>query len=256
MRIGALARANGFGHIHLDRVGSTNQDVLARGEDRLWLTATEQTAGRGRRGRRWSSSPGNLYASLLLVDPAPQRRAADLCFVAALAVSDAVLAVAPRAGAGVALKWPNDVLIYGAKVAGILVEAAHQTSGFSAVVGCGVNVAHHPADTPYPACHLTETDATVTAGALFAALTDAFVVRLAEWHRGDGFPTIREAWLLRAAGRGRRIVVRLADGDVDGVFEALDADGSLILRDDAGARRLISAGEVFFPGLQRILGAV
>ncbi len=250
MKLGAGAQAAGFRHLHLDSTGSTNAEALARGqEDRLWVTAREQSAGRGRRGRAWSSPAGNLYASLVLVDPAEPRRAADLCFVAALALSDAVYATAPRAAAAMTLKWPNDILVAGAKVAGILVEGAHGGDRFSAVIGCGVNIDSHPDGTPYPATHLGASDATLNVEAFFAALSDAFAKRLRMWHRGAGFAEIRRDWLSRAAGIGRRIVVRLPSGDIDGVFEALDMQGALILLDDAGKRREVAAGEIFFPGL-------
>jgi BirA family biotin operon repressor/biotin-[acetyl-CoA-carboxylase] ligase len=255
MRLGPLAQAEGFRHVHLETVGSTNAEVLARAEDRLWITAGEQASGRGRRGRAWASPPGNLYASLLLRNPADARRAADICFVAALAVSDAVFAVAPRAASVLSLKWPNDVLIGGAKTAGILVEGSHDGGQFSVVTGCGVNIVSHPPQTPYPATHLAAHDATVTAADVFAALADGFATRLAQWRGGAGFGLIREAWLSRAAGLGRRIVVRLPSGDLDGVFEALDDDGALILRGDDGTSRPVAAGEIFFPGLGAVSGA-
>jgi BirA family biotin operon repressor/biotin-[acetyl-CoA-carboxylase] ligase len=255
MRLGPVARAEGFRHLHLDTVGSTNADVLARGEDRLWVTAGEQVSGRGRRGRSWVSPPGNLYASLLLRNPADARRAADICFVAALAVSDAIFAVAPRAASVLSLKWPNDVLIGGAKTAGILVEGSHDGGQFSVVTGCGVNIVSHPPQTPYPATHLVAHDATVTAADVFASLAAGFAPRRAQWRGGAGFGMIREAWLSRAAGLGRRIVVRLPSGDLDGVFEALDDDGALILRSDDGTRRSVAAGEIFFPGLGASSGA-
>ncbi|MDQ0393817.1 biotin--[acetyl-CoA-carboxylase] ligase [Labrys monachus] len=248
MKLGTGAQAAGFRHLHLDDVGSTNVEALARGQDRLWVTAGRQSAGKGRRGRAWASPAGNLYASLLLVDPASPQRAADLCFVAALAVSDAIYATAPRAATGLALKWPNDVLVNGAKAAGILIEGAHDGGRFSAVIGCGVNIASHPEGTPYPVTHLAGSDAAVDVVSYFAALSDAFARRLAAWDRGEGFATIRRDWLGRAAGLGRRIVVRLPSGDLDGVFEALDDEGALVLRDDAGRRRPVAAGEVFFPG--------
>lgn len=249
MRLGTGAQAAGFRHFHLDTVGSTNVEALARGEDRLWITAGQQSSGKGRRGRVWNSPAGNLYASLVLVDPADPRRAADLCFVAALALSDAIYATAPRAASAMALKWPNDILIAGAKVAGILVEGAHRAGEFSAVIGCGVNVASHPGGTPYPATHLLASDAALNLDSFFAAMSDAFASRLTVWQRGAGFAEIRKAWLSRAAGLGRRIVVRLPSGDIDGVFEALDTEGALVLLDDAGHRREVSAGEIFFPGL-------
>jgi BirA family biotin operon repressor/biotin-[acetyl-CoA-carboxylase] ligase len=248
MGLGAGAKAAGFRHLHIPGVGSTNVEALDRDQDRLWVTADEQTAGRGRRGRDWSSPPGNLYASLLLKSPAEPRRAADLCFVAALALSDAIGAVAPRAAAGLALKWPNDVLVFGSKVAGILVEGVHRAEGFTTVIGCGVNIASHPHATPIPATHLRKSDASATIALLFRSLSDAVAARLALWNRGTGFAVIRQDWLAQAAGVGQRIVVRLPGGEVDGVFEALDPEGALVLRENDGGLRSVSAGEVFFSG--------
>jgi BirA family transcriptional regulator, biotin operon repressor / biotin---[acetyl-CoA-carboxylase] ligase len=248
MRQGPFATEQGFRHIHRASVGSTNAEALALRQDRLWLTADEQLSGRGRRGRAWVSPPGNLYASLVLRHPAEPRRAADLCFVAALAVSDAILASAPRAAVAQALKWPNDVLIDGAKTAGILVEGSHSADGFCVVVGCGVNIVSHPPDTPYPVTHLGASDASVTAASFFAALSDGFARRLAQWQAGAGFAATRRDWLARAAGIGGRIVVRMPSGDIDGVFEALDENGALILRGDDNKTRPIAAGEIFFPG--------
>jgi BirA family transcriptional regulator, biotin operon repressor / biotin---[acetyl-CoA-carboxylase] ligase len=246
MDLGPRARAAGFGHIHLPIVDSTNAEAFRRRGDRLWITGGAQTSGRGRRGRDWTSPPGNLYASLRLEDPAPSRRAAELCFVAALALSDAVAATAPRAGAQLALKWPNDVLIGGAKVAGILVEAVHEADRFAAAIGCGVNIAHHPEGLAYPVTHLAATDKPVDAALLFSALSDAIALRLDQWRAGDGFIETRSDWLSRAAGLGRPVKVRLPDREIEGVFEALDEEGALILREAGGGRRPISAGEIFF----------
>src|ERR1043166_8409052 len=121
-----LSAASGARLLSLDEVGSTNAEAFARaraGErGPLWITARRQTAGRGRRGRAWVSEPGTLYASLLLTDPAPPQRAAELSLVAALAVHDALAERAAVLGPRLTLKWPNDVLCDGAKLAGILVE--------------------------------------------------------------------------------------------------------------------------------------
>lgn len=140
---------------HVASIGSTNAELIARveagkaGEGRLWLTAGEQTAGRGRRGRSWSSPAGNLYASLALIDPAPPEHVGLLPLVAALAVRDAVAAELEGVEATVALKWPNDVLIEGAKCCGILLEATVMPDGRQAIViGCGINIGAHPLDTP------------------------------------------------------------------------------------------------------------
>src|SRR5882672_7612875 len=148
------AAAAGVGLIACDTVGSTNAEALrcARAGETgpLWITARAQSAGRGRRGRAWVSEPGNLYATLLLTDPAPPARAAQLSFVAALAVHDAIAQLAPSLAPRLALKWPNDVLCDGRKAAGILIEAegAHP---LIVAVGIGVNCRHHPEVTEHPA---------------------------------------------------------------------------------------------------------
>jgi BirA family transcriptional regulator, biotin operon repressor / biotin---[acetyl-CoA-carboxylase] ligase len=243
MALGPKAEAAGFRHLHLDQVGSTNEEALRRRADRLWVTAGEQTAGRGRRGRQWASRPGNLYASLLLERPSQQDKAAQLCFVAALAVDDAVRACCPAAAGALALKWPNDVLLDGAKVAGILIEAVHEGDSFFVVVGCGINVAHHPCDLPYRAAHLGELDPDLRPADVFSALSDSFALRLETWQQ-SGFAGIRADWLARAAGIGSPVLLRLPGADVDGVFEGLDADGHLILGDASGGRRSVAAGEI------------
>ncbi len=194
--------------------------MLARGGERgpLWITARAQSAGRGRRGRGWISQPGNLYASLLLTDPSPPERAPELSFVAALAVYDAVAVAAPSLVAKLSLKWPNDLLIGEQKVAGILVEA-ESSSPCSAVVGIGVNCAHHPGDTFYPATDLTTAGAALAPTDLLDRVSSSMLARLAQWDRGTGFAQIRADWLARAAGLGQEICLKLADSDRVGRFE-------------------------------------
>ena len=131
----SLVTADGVRIVAHDRINSTNAEALtlARNGERgpLWITAKQQTAGRGRRGRTWTSEPGNLYATLLLVDACPPERAAELSFVAALAVHDATAGRIPGLGRRIALKWPNDGLIDGCKFAGILIEG----EGATVVIG-------------------------------------------------------------------------------------------------------------------------
>jgi BirA family biotin operon repressor/biotin-[acetyl-CoA-carboxylase] ligase len=246
MQLAPGAAAAGVGLIALDTVGSTNAEALAhaRAGERgpLWVTARTQSAGRGRRGRTWVSEPGNLYASLLLTDPAPPARAAQLAFVAALAAADAILATAPALTGQLAFKWPNDLLLGVAKVAGILIEA-EGTRPLIVALGIGVNCSHHPADAEYPATDLAAAGATVTVEALFAALSDTMVRRLREWERG--FASIRAAWLARAAGLNGELRARLGTRELTGRFEALDDDGRLQLRCPDGTLETIAAGEVF-----------
>jgi BirA family transcriptional regulator, biotin operon repressor / biotin---[acetyl-CoA-carboxylase] ligase len=240
--------------IHLDSVDSTNAEALRRAHDGargpLWVVAATQTAGRGRRGRAWVSPAGNLYASVLLIDPAPAAAAPQLAFVAGLAVHDACAALAPGLADALRLKWPNDLLCRGAKIAGILIEGEGGPSieggaGVVAVIGIGVNCGHHPDAVEYPATNFAAQGAPVAAPALLEALRRTMAARLGEWDRGAGFAAIRSAWLARAAGLDQRMRARLPDREATGVFEALDEAGRLILRLADGRREVITAGEVF-----------
>jgi BirA family biotin operon repressor/biotin-[acetyl-CoA-carboxylase] ligase len=231
----------------LDEVDSTNAEALRRARagarGPLWIAAAQQTAGHGRRGRAWISPPGNLYASLLLTDPAPSAAAPQLAFVAALAVHDACGALAPGLAADLALKWPNDVLCRGAKIAGILIEGEGEP--VTVAIGIGVNCRHHPSAVEHEATDFAEHGAAVAAPALLGALREAMATRLRQWDRGAGFAAIRAGWLARAGGIGRAIRVRLTEREASGHFEAIDEAGRLILRLGDGRREAISAGEVF-----------
>jgi BirA family biotin operon repressor/biotin-[acetyl-CoA-carboxylase] ligase len=249
----AAALPQGYRRRAFDNVPSTNAEALIiarRGAPGgLWITAAEQSAGRGRRGRTWSTARGNLAASLMLIDPGPAAIAPTLSFVAGVALHRAVVDVT---GAGFAerirLKWPNDLLLDGYKLGGILVEGENLPGGpLAVVVGIGVNCVSHPEATDsIPATDLASVGAAVTAGALFDALALRMAEEIATWNRGAGFATTREAWLQRAAGLGQTIRVNLADRQMDGRFEALDETGRLILLHADGRREAVSAGDVFF----------
>jgi BirA family biotin operon repressor/biotin-[acetyl-CoA-carboxylase] ligase len=231
-------------------LGSTNAEALARARagdhGPLWITAERQTAGRGRRGRAWVSEPGNLYATLLLTDPSPAERAAELSFVAALAVHDAIVNLAPALAGRLALKWPNDVLVDGAKVAGILLESESIAPGPMAVaVGIGINCAHHPDGTSHPATDLACAGAPNTPVDLIAALSRTMLARLTTWDRARGFAAIRTDWLKRAGGVGGTVRVALADRELEGRFEDLDSAGHLMLRLPDHGLIAIAAGDVF-----------
>ena len=247
MKLEPRAIAAGVRLIAHEVLGSTNAEALrlARegGHGPLWITAERQTAGRGRRGRAWISPAGNLHASLLLTEPAAAEHWPQLSFVAALAAHDAVVEVAADLKRLLAIKWPNDLLLAGAKLGGILIEAE---SGISAVaVGIGVNCASHPTDTDFPATDLAAAGAPVSPTALFGALSVKMLGRLAQWNAGEGFSTIRADWLARAAGMGESVRVRLAQREIVGRFEALDEAGGLVLRLPDGNATTIAAGDVF-----------
>jgi BirA family biotin operon repressor/biotin-[acetyl-CoA-carboxylase] ligase len=237
----------GVRHLSYETLGSTNAEALARAQagerGPLWISAVSQEAGRGRRGHTWTSPPGNLYASLLLSEPSPQALAPQLSFVAGLALHDAVAECAAQTGPLLKVKWPNDLLIGGAKVAGILIEG-ESAPGFAAVIGFGVNCAAHPSDTPYPATDLAACGAQVAPQTLLSALAGAMQKRLSQWQAGQGFAAIRADWLKRAAGLGHAIQVRLPDREFSGNFEGLDDDGRLLVRGSAGVTA-VTAGEVF-----------
>jgi len=249
MRLDPAAVAAGFRLVAYDVVTSTNADALelarSGGSDATWLTAREQTAGRGRRGAAWVSAPGNLYATMLLHDPSPAENAPELAFVAGLAVHDAIVGCDANLRQRLALKWPNDVLYDGSKLAGILIEGEHVQGRLAVAVGIGVNCAYHPAATAYPATDLAAAGAAISAETLFTALSATMLGRLAQWRRGAGFAAIRSAWLDRATNIGAQVRVRLPDRELTGLAKSLDAHGHLILRLADGSEETIAAGEVF-----------
>ncbi len=237
----------GVRHIAYETLGSTNAEALAlaRAGERgpLWITALRQSGGRGRRGSIWVSAPGNLYATLLLSEPSAPEHAPQLSFVAALAVHDAIAQCAPQVGPLLKVKWPNDLLLDGAKLAGILIEG-ESVPPFAAAIGIGVNCATHPDDTAYPATDLAAVGALVTPEAALLALAGAMRHRLEQWQCGQGFSGIRTDWLKRAAGLGEQIRVRLPERELSGRFEGLDEAGRLLLQQPGGVTS-VTAGEVF-----------
>lgn len=252
MHMDPTARAAGMRHIAYEAIGSTNAEALirARAGERgpLWITAVSQNTGRGRRGSAWVSSPGNLFATLLLSEPSRMEFAPQLSFVAALAVHDAVTGCASRLRPLVKLKWPNDVLIASKKVAGLLIEAESE-AGSSVAVGIGVNCIDHPTDTAFPATDLKAEGAPVGVEMLFDALTAAMVRRLTQWRAGEGFGSIRADWLTWAAGIGEPIRVRLPERELAGRFQGLDDTGRLLVANDGGRLETVTAGEVFSLGM-------
>jgi BirA family biotin operon repressor/biotin-[acetyl-CoA-carboxylase] ligase len=242
------ASAVGVRLISHEELPSTNSEALnlARQGERgpLWVTAERQSAGRGRRGRTWISSKGNLFATMLLTDPAPPEHWPELSFVAALAIHDAVAEVASPVKSQLAIKWPNDLLLGGAKFAGILIEGEGRDEAGAVAVGIGVNCANHPAGTDYLATDLGAAGANVTPATLFHALSAKMLGRLAQWNQGEHFSTVRADWLSRAAGLGETIRVRMADRELEGQFEGIDNSGHLVLNLPEGGKHTVSAGDV------------
>ena len=252
---------DGFRLLHFSTIGSTNDEAkaLARtgAADGTLVWADEQTAGRGRRGRAWQSPLGNLYFSLVQRPGGTPARAAQLGFVAALGLGDALLSLTGPA-LQLFYKWPNDLLAGGKKLAGILLESetgAVERIDF-VVIGAGTNLVSKPEAVEFPATSLAEQGfASVTPASLLEAFARRFVDWAQRW-RFDGFAPVREAWLARASGIGEDIRVRLEHSTLTGRFHDLDQDGALLL-DTAEGRRRIAAGEVFpmapagYPGVLR-----
>jgi len=261
-----LAQQNGYRLEAFETIDSTNATALERGlagdPGKLWIVSKRQERGRGRRGRAWATSQGNLAASLLLAGSFDLKAAATLGFVAGLSLADALDAVCPTTkfavaldGAGghgkaplrVELKWPNDLLANGAKLAGILLESTQLGNDrFAIVIGIGVNVVSHPEDVPYPATSLARLGADCDAETLFHALSDAWDANSRIWNEGRGLAEIRNRWLARAAGLGAEVAVRVDGAVLHGIFETIDEDCRFVIRDSEGARVKIAAGDVHF----------
>ena len=259
---------------HVAETGSTNADVMALAQqgaaEGLWLRADRQTAGRGRQGRAWESPVGNLYASTLVRVRPGDPQAATLALVAAVALDETVRVFAPDlslplvssevekpdpgakprfstsletngGGGRLSIKWPNDLLIDGAKLTGILLER----SGEAVVIGMGVNLAHHPEALDRPTTSLAAHGVTVASAPFLETLAEIFARWLARW-RSEGLAPIRARWIERAHPRGTALCARTGDGTVvDGLFHDLDDSGALILRLADGSRHVMHAGDVF-----------
>jgi BirA family transcriptional regulator, biotin operon repressor / biotin---[acetyl-CoA-carboxylase] ligase len=238
----------GYRLISYDSVGSTNDEAkrLAREgapEDTI-VWAREQTAGRGRRGRVWVSPRDNLYASLILRPNCPPVHAAQLGFVAALGISNALGTILPGLQ-GLSYKWPNDVLLNGRKIAGILLESEMTTAGELTflILGIGVNLLSSPPLTEYSATSVAEEGlGDVPPAAMLEEFCRHFHSWKSRWHN-EGFAPVRAAWLARAASLRELIRVRLGAGTLYGQFLDIDELGALLL-EGAERQHRISAGEV------------
>lgn len=235
-----------------DEIDSTNAEARRRAEagegGPLWITAAVQTAGRGRRGRSWTTERGNLAATLLTTTDLAPAEAAQVSFVAALAACD--LADACLGPGAARLKWPNDVMVHGKKAVGILVESGAQPDGrLWLAVGIGVNLAHAPQNVERPATAFAEHMAAPPPQPLDAldVLATAFERWRSQWAT-QGFAPIAAGWTKRAQGLGQRCEARLPASTLSGVAEGLDLDGALRLRLDDGSLERVTAGDVFFGG--------
>lgn len=239
---------DGFDHQAFLSIDSTNKEAIRKlqREDTsgLWITASEQTLGRGRTGRNWVSKPGNLYCSLIQKTDGDIQQSSQLTFVASLAVRETIAKFIDNED--VKCKWPNDILVRGNKISGILLESYSGNNGAHyMIIGIGINVAHHPDDTLYETTHINaETEHLFSHVDVFFILTH----KMSEWIEAwklKGFEYIRESWLSNATGVGTKISVRLPNEQFEGRFVDLDGSGALMLETDGEIKR-IHSGDVFF----------
>lgn len=263
--LGPKARAAGYRLHGFDSIGSTNSEAMAAAAagdpGGVWFSALEQTAGRGRRGRQWVNPRGNLAATLLIIPDVDPSVSATLGFVAGVALKAALAELVPAGTvkigidgadahdgqARIALKWPNDVLADGAKLAGILLEASKTPDGRHAVaIGIGVNVVSAPAGLPYPATSLNDLGVSHSAQDLLSVLAEAWVEAFSVWDDSRGAAAVLEQWRGAAAGMGSPVAVSQNGEVLRGVFETIDDSGRLIVRAENDRRVAISAGDVHF----------
>jgi BirA family biotin operon repressor/biotin-[acetyl-CoA-carboxylase] ligase len=261
--LGPKATTRGYRLIGFDSVGSTSNEAARAAQagdvGEVWFAALKQTEGRGRRGRAWETPPGNLAASLLILPDCDPAIAATLGFVAGVALNRALNDVLPNAtvkigidgadarNARIALKWPNDVLADGAKLAGILLEAQKLPDGrLGVVIGFGVNVVAAPGGLPYPAVSVADLGRDVSAETIFAALGECWVEVVELWNNGRGIADVLSLWRAGAAGIGAEVAVSRDGEVVRGIFETIDDAGRLIVRANDNSRVAITAGDVHF----------
>lgn len=238
-----------FKPVYLNSVDSTNtaaKRLASQGEpEGAIIVANKQTAGRGRGDRKWFSPRGNLYTSTIFRPSCEIQKAAQLSFVGALAVYDMLLQY--TASSRISIKWPNDVLIDGGKISGILLESSvdELRSGIWVVVGIGVNIASSPQ---------VENNRTVALNDMVGkevAINDSLVgllTRLEFWYkrwRIDGFAPVRDAWLERHNPKSTSLMIRLPSEELNGEFLDLDLEGALVVKLPSMRIRRIAAGEIF-----------
>ncbi len=234
----------------LDSTNAESQRLAGAGASHgavIW--ARRQTAGRGRLGREWISNDGNLFTTILLAPAVDLPRLSQLSFVASLAVAQTLEGIIPDPSK-VACKWPNDVLIGGKKIAGILLEAftTHEASTPRqwVAVGIGVNVDHFPEHVMFPATCLRDAGVElISAKIVLSRVVHHFIECYDQWAM-KGFAPIEKAWVKRAHQLGKTVEVVVGDEQFTGIFEGIDAQGCMKLRDKKKKLTLISAGDVFY----------
>ncbi|HUS96080.1 MAG TPA: biotin--[acetyl-CoA-carboxylase] ligase, partial [Hyphomicrobiaceae bacterium] len=228
--------------IEFDQIDSTNSEAMRRAASGergpVWFRSDRQITGRGRSGRAWSSPPGNLSATLMFVPGAPIEVLYQLSLVTGVAMHDAVSAAFIGNGKqpppNLRLKWPNDVLIGNAKLAGILIESTSFGGKLVAMIGCGLNITVIPPIDNRIVTRLADHGVAPPASEFLEILSQSISKWLRLWNRGQGFPGIRAAWLERAGNLGGPMSIQTAEGETRGRFSGIDPEGALLLADETG----------------------
>ncbi|MFZ4540468.1 MAG: biotin--[acetyl-CoA-carboxylase] ligase [Rickettsiales bacterium] len=234
----------------LDSTNSESKRLAGGGASHgavIW--SRRQTAGRGRMGREWVSADGNLFTTVLLSPKKRLEECTQLSFVAALAVAETLAAIVPDPSK-IACKWPNDVLVDGKKIAGILLESFTTkeliTTRQWISVGVGVNVDNFPEHVMFPATCLRDAGVElISAKIVLSRFVHNFIHRYDEW-AAKGFATIEKAWTAMAYQLGKSVEVIVGDDKLRGVFAGIDSQGHMLLRDKKKNITEISAGDVFY----------
>lgn len=243
---------DGYRLAFYETISSTNAEALRLAQtgeaSGLWLQAGSQTGGKGRVGRNWQSPMGNLYASLLLRPNVPIARALQLSLLAGIAVHDAIMGLAAGEGKApkLCLKWPNDILLDGAKTGGILLESTSQPGEQhpAIIIGTGLNLVTAPQDLDRSVTSLADIGVNVTPVRAMSALAWATAEWLSLWNGGKAFDRIRSAWMERAQPVGGEIAVHVGEDCLCGRFLGIDDVGALRMSLASGEERLVTAGDV------------
>lgn len=243
------ATSSGTRVIRYPEVASTNVEAMRLAQageaGPAWIVADVQTAGKGRSGRSWTGTPGNLLASYLFQTTAPVAAAHQLSLVAGVAAWDAVAALGVGRGQGLRLKWPNDLLAGRGKLGGILVESTMLPGGpLTAIIGIGLNLNSRPVIEGREATCLADHGCEAGVNEALEALDAGLRRHLGAWNGGRGFAETRAAWLDRAGPLGEAVAVQGADGPIAGLFAGLDGDGALLIELEGGERHRCTYGDV------------
>ncbi|MGI4776458.1 MAG: biotin--[acetyl-CoA-carboxylase] ligase [Janthinobacterium lividum] len=237
-----------------DSIDSTNSEAIRLAKTKpigdfvIW--AKSQTSGRGRAGKDWQSNIGNLYVSILINNYIPFTVQPQLAFVTALAVYDVVSNLIMENESGVSknvkIKWPNDILVNNKKISGILLEslALNNKNSFM-VVGIGININSHPTLTQPSTDLSAESAKQQDLEQVLSLLMISFDKYFCLWKK-DGFLKIREEWLGKAARLGELITIKNNNDEFRGIFENIDINGNIELKDDKGQLSTHLAGEILF----------